>query len=121
MWNVERSVRRAICRCRVLAVGVMLVLAGAAAPARAATVLSETTWGGAGSEVTNGAAIAPDGGAYLAGFTRSFDPFGQEHAFLVRFAADGSLAWQRTFDGPDQFANDRANGVAIAPPTARCT
>jgi uncharacterized delta-60 repeat protein len=35
--------------------------------------------------------------------------------FLTRFAADGALAWQRTFDGPEQFANDRANSVAAAP------
>jgi uncharacterized delta-60 repeat protein len=114
MRKLERSAR-SMRRPGVLAVLVVLVVAGAGAPARAATVLSETTWGGAGSEVTNGAAVAPDGGVYLAGFTSSFDPFGQEHAFLVRFAADGSLAWQRTFDGPDQFANDRANGVAVAP------
>jgi uncharacterized delta-60 repeat protein len=49
------------------------------------------------------------------GFTRSFDPFGQEQVFLVRFAADGSFDWQRTWEGPDQFGNDRANGVAVAP------
>jgi hypothetical protein len=51
--------------------------------------------------------------AYLTGFTRSFDPFGQENVFLVRFAPDGSLDWQRTFEGPDQFGNDRANAVAV--------
>jgi hypothetical protein len=35
--------------------------------------------------------------------------------FLVKFATGGSLSWQRTWDGPDQFGNDRANGVAVAP------
>jgi uncharacterized delta-60 repeat protein len=114
MRNLEGSAPRPMGRRGVLAVLVVLIVAGAAAPARAATVLSEATWGGAGGEVTNGAAVAPDGAAYLAGFTTSFDPFGQENVFVVRFAADGSLAWQRTFDGPDQFANDRANGVAVA-------
>jgi uncharacterized delta-60 repeat protein len=115
MRSLNGSTPRSIARRSVLAVLVMTVVAGAGAPARAATVISETTWGGAVSEVTNGAAVGPDGGSYLAGFTTSFDPFGQENLFLVRFAADGSLAWQRTFDGPEQFANDRANGVAAAP------
>src|SRR5206468_10912292 len=78
-------------------------------------VVSETTWGGPVAEVTNGVAVAGDGGTYLTGFTTSFDPFGQENVFLVKFATDGSLSWQRTFDGPDQFENDRANDVAVAP------
>lgn len=115
MGNLEGSARRSVGRRSALAVVMVLVAAAAAATARAATVVSETTWGGAGSEVTNGAAVASDGAAYLAGFTTSFDPFGQENVFLVRFATDGSLSWQRTWDGPEQFANDRANGVAVAP------
>jgi uncharacterized delta-60 repeat protein len=115
MWNEERSVRHSIGRRVVAAVVVVLVLAAGAAAARAATVVSETTWGGAAAEVTNGGAVAFDGAAYLAGFTTSFDSFGQENVFVVGFAADGSLAWQRTWDGPEQFANDRANGVAVAP------
>jgi hypothetical protein len=115
MWNLERSVRRSIGQRGVAAVVVVVVLAAGAAAARAATVVSETTWGGAAAEVTNGGAVASDGAAYLAGFTTSFDSFGQENVFVVGFAADGSLAWQRAWDGPEQFANDRANGVAVAP------
>src|SRR5688500_3767767 len=116
MPRLEGSTRRSIGRRSVLAMVVVLIsAAAAAATAGAATVVSETTWGGERSEVTNGGAVASDGAAYLAGFTTSFDPFGQENVFLVRFATDGSLAWQRTWEGPDQFGNDRANSVAVAP------
>jgi uncharacterized delta-60 repeat protein len=94
---------------------VMLVVAAAVvATARGATLVSETTWGGADTESTNGAAVAADGSSYLTGSTRSFDPFLQENVFLVKFAANGSLTWQRTFKGPAQFGIDRANGVAVA-------
>ncbi|HZM80120.1 MAG TPA: hypothetical protein VFC19_30670 [Candidatus Limnocylindrales bacterium] len=52
--------------------------------ASAATVVSETTWGGQGSDITKGVAVAPDGGAYLAGSTQSFDPSGQPIVFWSR-------------------------------------
>jgi hypothetical protein len=83
--------------------------------ARGATIVSETTWGGAVSEVTSGVAVATDEATYVTGFTTSFDPFGEEELFLVRHAADGTIAWQRTWEGPDQFANDRGTDVAVAP------
>jgi uncharacterized delta-60 repeat protein len=98
----------------VPAVAVVLVTALAAAPARGATVVSETTWGGASTEETHAAAVAPDGSTYLAGVTRSFDPSGQEQRFLVKFAADGSLSWQRSWEGPAQFGLEQADGVAVA-------
>jgi uncharacterized delta-60 repeat protein len=104
---------KAVQRCALTAM--VLVALAAVSTAGAATVVSETTWGGSDSEVLNGAAVAPDGSTYLAGVTRSFDPFLQEQVFLVKFAADGSLAWQRTFEGAEQFNIDRANGVAVAP------
>lgn len=91
------------------------LLLASAAPAQAASLLSEATWGGPASEATEGTAIAPDGSTYLAGFTTSFDPFGELEIFLVKFAPDGSLEWQRTWEGPAQFANDQANDVAVAP------
>jgi uncharacterized delta-60 repeat protein len=99
----------------ILAALVTMVLVVGTGPARAATVISETTWGGSAAEVTAGVAVAPDGGTYLAGFTTSFDPFGQEQVFVIKFAVDGSLSWQRTWEGPDQFGNDRATDVAVAP------
>jgi uncharacterized delta-60 repeat protein len=93
----------------------IVVLVVAVGGARAATVVSETTWGGSLSEVTNAAAVAPDGSVYLTGFATSFDPFGRDNAFLVKFAADGAFSWQRTFHGAQQFGIDRGNGVAVAP------
>lgn len=98
----------------VLAALPLIVMVVAAGSTGAATLLSETTWGGPGSEVTNGSAVAPDGSTYLAGFTTSFDEFGQENAFVVKFAADASLSWQRRWDGPEVFANDQATDVAVA-------
>jgi sugar lactone lactonase YvrE len=89
----------------------MLVLVGAARPA---SVVSETTWGGPSSEVTNGVAAAGDGSTYLTGFTTSFDPFGQQQLFLVKHAADGTIAWQQTWEGPAQFGNDEGTDVAVA-------
>jgi uncharacterized delta-60 repeat protein len=99
---------------RVLVVAVVLVAAVVVATARAASVISETTWGGPGSEVTNGAAVASDGSSYLTGFTNSFVQSGQQ-AFVTKFAADGSLSWQRTFQAPEQFTTDEGKGVAVAP------
>jgi uncharacterized delta-60 repeat protein len=93
----------------------LLVAVAAAVPARAATLQSETTWGGAVSEVTNGSAVAADGSSYLAGFTTSFDQSGQENLFVVKFAADASLVWQRRWNGPEVFGNDQATDVAVAP------
>jgi ABC-type phosphate transport system substrate-binding protein len=80
---------RGISRRRLLAVVMAVMAAALVAGARAATVVSETTWGGALSEVTNGAAVASDGSSYLTGLTTSFDPSGQQQVSLVKFAADG--------------------------------
>jgi ABC-type phosphate transport system substrate-binding protein len=100
-------------RGRLLVVAVALVAAAVVATAGAASVISETTWGGPRSEVTNGAAVASDGSSYLTGFTNSFVQSGQQ-AFLTKFAADGSLSWERTFQGPEQFTTDEGKGVAVA-------
>ena len=61
------------------------------------TLLSETTWGGAENDVTEGAAVAPDGSSYLVGLTRSFGGSAPK-LFAVKFDATGSLEWQRTWD-----------------------
>jgi uncharacterized delta-60 repeat protein len=82
--------------------------------ARAATLQSSTTWGGALGEVTSGVAVATDGSTYLAGFTTSFDPFGQQQLFVVKHTADGTIAWQQTWEGPDPFGNDIGTDVAVA-------
>jgi len=109
-----KRIRRAVCRRAVLAVLPPLVFLAAPAPAEAATLISQTTWGGADSEVTNGTAVASDGSTYLAGFTTSFDPAARPRIFTVKFAADASVAWQRTWAGPETFGDDEANDVAVA-------
>jgi len=86
--------------------------ARSAATAASTDVISESDWGFAGNEATQGAAVASDGSSYLVGFTTSFEP--AERVFVLKFGADGSLTWQRTWDGPSQFFGDRANDVAIA-------
>jgi uncharacterized delta-60 repeat protein len=67
------------------------------------TLLTETTWGGTGSDVADGVASAADGSAYVVGITDSFtiDPFGNPSPkiFVVKFASDGSLSWQRIWNG----------------------
>jgi uncharacterized delta-60 repeat protein len=78
------------------------------------TLLSETTWGGADNDVAEGVAVAPDGSSYLVGLTRSFDPFGTPELFTVKFDANGSLAWQRTWDAPGQFVSDEGREAAVA-------
>jgi uncharacterized delta-60 repeat protein len=96
------------------ALGVLSFLILAVASARAATLVSESTWGGTVSEVTSGVAVAADGATYLTGFTTSFDPSGQLQLFLVKHEADGKIAWQRTWEGPDQFGIDEGTHVAVA-------
>jgi uncharacterized delta-60 repeat protein len=67
------------------------------------TLLTETTWGGVGSDVADGVASAADGSSYVVGITDSFtrDPFGtpSPKIFVVKFAPDGSLTWQRIWNG----------------------
>jgi len=66
------------------------------------TLLTETTWGGVGSDVAEGVASAADGSSYVVGITDSFttDQFGNPSAkiFVVKFAPDGSLSWQRIWN-----------------------
>jgi uncharacterized delta-60 repeat protein len=93
----------------------LTVAVAAAVPAGAATLQSETTWGGPVSEVTNGSALAADGSSYLTGFTTSFDQSGQQNVFLVKFAPDASLAWQRRWNGPEPFGNDEGADAAVGP------
>lgn len=94
----------------------LLWIAFAAATAQAQTLLSETTWGGDGSDVSEGVATAADSTSYLVGITDSFarDPFGNPspRIFLVKFAPDGSLVWQRIWNGTTVRGLGRT-GVAL--------
>jgi len=100
-----------------VAIGVLLI-ALEAAPARSQSLLSQTTWGGAGSDVASGVAMAPDGSTCVVGISDSFatDQFGtpSPRIFVVKFAANGSLSWQRIWNGTT-IRNLGRPGVAIAP------
>jgi uncharacterized delta-60 repeat protein len=84
------------------AVGLLLLLL-APPTAQGQTVLTQTTWGGVGSDAAEGVASAADGSSYVVGITDSFttDQFGQPSPkiFVVKFAPDGSLTWQRIWNG----------------------
>src|SRR5262252_655049 len=92
---------------------IMLVLAGTA---RAQTLLGQTTWGRSGSDTADGVATAADGSSYVVGTTDSFavDQFGQpsRRVFIVKFAPNGSLAWQRIWNGVTISGLGRT-GVAV--------
>ena len=81
----------------------LLLLCLAAGAAQSQTLLSETTWGGGGSDVAEAVATSADGSSYLVGITDSFavDEFGSPSAriFVVKFAANGTLTWQRVWNG----------------------
>jgi uncharacterized delta-60 repeat protein len=65
----------------------------------------QRTWGG--SEFDQGAAVAAasDGSAYVVGTTTSFGPT-SNNLFVLKFAADGTLVWQKV--------SDSNNGMAVA-------
>jgi len=67
------------------------------------TLLTETTWGGLSNEVAEAVGSAADGSSYVVGITDSFaeDPFGNPspRIFIVKFAPDGSLTWQKIWNG----------------------
>jgi hypothetical protein len=103
----------------VAALGVLAVPAAAGAAAPGPSLLSQTTWGGPGQEEAGGVAAAGDGTAYVTGLSDSFtvDAFGQSRAaiFAVKFAAGGSLAWQRVWNGPTVFGSFGTSATALAP------
>jgi hypothetical protein len=82
----------------------LLLLMLTARTVQGQALLSQTTWGAAGSDVANGVAAAADGSAFVTGITDSFtvDEFGtpSPRIFLVRFAPNGSLDWQRIANAP---------------------
>ena len=112
----SRAGRRPAIPVLLLACVALMWVAFAAATAQAQTLLSEATWGGNGSDVSEGIAVAPDGASYIVGITDSFatDQFGNPspRIFLVNFAADGSLVWQRIWNGTTVRGLGRT-GVAL--------
>ena len=108
--------RRSATPVLLLALVGLLWVTFAPATAQAQTLLSETTWGGDGSDVSEGVATGADGTSYVVGITDSFtrDPFGNPspRIFLVKFAPDGSLSWQRIWNGTTVRGLGRT-GVAL--------
>ena len=106
-------------RMRVTTTGLgLLLLLLTAETAQSQTLLSETTWGGAGSDVAEAVATSADGSSYTVGITDSFtfDQFGtpSPRIFVVKFAANGSLSWQRIWNGPTVRGLGRPD-VAVGP------
>jgi hypothetical protein len=75
--------RRSAMPVLLLACVALMWVTFATATAQAQTLLSETTWGGNGSDVSEGVAVASDGASYVAGITDSFttDQFGNPEFF----------------------------------------
>jgi uncharacterized delta-60 repeat protein len=77
----------------------------------------ERTWGGVNDDAAEGVAVAPDGSVYTTGTTLSFGA-GDRDIFLLKYTADGTLVWQRTWGTapvePFLRADDFATDVAVA-------
>jgi hypothetical protein len=94
------------------AISFALALAPPPAAAQSAALVSQTIWGTPGHESTQGLAVGPEGSTYVTGVHNISGPL---QIFLVKFAPDGSIAWQQTWDGPDQFFDNVATDVAVSP------
>ena len=82
----------------------------------ALVLVQQITWGGLDREHAFDVAAGPGGSVYVTGVTRSFGA-GGEDAFLLKFAANGSLEWQRTYGtAPDDLnsGSELGRGVAVA-------
>src|SRR5262245_1537927 len=102
--------------------GTTVLLAGLPFILNAFTLLAyelqqERTWGGPDRDGAQGIAAAADGSVYVTGGTRSFGA-GDEDAFLLKYAANGTLLWQRTYGTAADALNSGAESgidVAVAP------
>ena len=109
-----------------LSVCVLVLLLVVARTAQGQTLPTQTTWGGTGSDDAAGVATDADGNSYVVGITDSFavDQFGtpSPRIFLVKFAPDGTLAWQRIWNGTTIRGGCTGfyrPGVAVGPPPKR--
>jgi hypothetical protein len=71
--------------------------------------LWQKTWGGSGDETTYGVDVDVIGNVYVGGFTNSFGAAGTD-AFLLKYASDGTLLWQRMWGGP---GDEDVSGIAV--------
>src|SRR5687767_4513365 len=95
VWS--RPVRPHLGRLCVPIAAALLTVMVAPTPAAAATVITQTTWGGIDRDEATAVAAAPDGGFYLTGTTTVIGE--GEELFLIKIAANGSLVWQRGWKG----------------------
>jgi uncharacterized delta-60 repeat protein len=80
-------------------------------------LLQQRTWGGPERDGANGVAVAGDGSVYVTGSTRSFGAGGDD-AMLLKYGADGTLLWQRTYGtapDPSNSGEEAGIDVAVAP------
>ncbi|GIH07190.1 hypothetical protein Rhe02_52570 [Rhizocola hellebori] len=108
-WS--RPARRRLGRLCVAVTAALLTVIAVSTPAAAATVVTQTTWGSINREDVTAVAAAPDGGFYLTGATTILGA--GEELFLVKIAADGSLAWQRSWKATPNGIYE-ANDVTVA-------
>jgi uncharacterized delta-60 repeat protein len=103
---------------KTLALAAVLVLVAVSVSVIALELSQEHTWGGPAEDEAEDVAVAPDGSVYVTGSTLSFGA-GDSDAFLLKYAPDGSLEWQRTYGvavaAPFFSPFDFGNGVAAAP------
>lgn len=86
-------------------------------PLQAHVLLQQHTWGGPDRDGANGVAVAADGSVYVTGSTRSFGAGGDD-AMLLKYDANGTLLWQRTYGTapePSNSGEESGIGVAVAP------
>jgi hypothetical protein len=121
-WRFGMNARR-LRRGGFAAVVTTVVLVIGSLPASGRDVTFERTWGGADVqfgpvERAEGVAVAPDGSSYIVGQTPNFGTGaenGNSDLFLVKYAPDGTIAWQRTYGlGPTGF-NNFGMDVEVAP------
>jgi hypothetical protein len=83
-------------------------------PLQAHVLLQQRTWGGSDRDGANGVAVASDGSVYVTGSTRSFGAGGDD-AFLLKYGANGTLLWQRTYGtAPDPLNSGEESGIDVA-------
>src|SRR5205809_344712 len=90
-------------RLLLMACVALLHVALAAATAQGQMLLTQTTWGGVGSDV----AVSADGSVYVTGITAN----NGNDAVLLKFDASGTLLWERIWGGA---ASDAGLAVATA-------
>ena len=117
--NPRRSQRREkAMKAKWLSICVLVLFLVVARTAQGQTLLTQTTWGGAGSDAAEGVATDADGSSYVVGLTDSFttDQFGipSPRIFLVKFSPTGTLVWQRIWNGLTIRGLGRT-GVAVGP------